>query len=486
MAFFLVLIIELCSLAITLAQGPALAHVQNATFNDTYGYLNPSQVRSLAQAANLSADRIDAVEIAVNFERSNWAGSSTQLDPFYDVSSNASGAEAGSVLKVQQYVNTTYYTLAPNLALSRFQFTTKNLNDTVIPASAYVLWPWMPRKFPQVKGFPVVGWAHGTSGQSGECGPSHIRNLWYQYNAPFTLALQDYTVVAPDYAGLGVSIDNNGQTIPHQYFASPAGGNDLIYAVKAAQKAWPQLSKEFVLMGHSQGGGVAWGAAQNLAKEPMEEYLGTIAGSPTTRLRTIVDAVPLPSLIGSVVARIAPGVSSVFHSFKLSDWLTPLGVTATNLLQTLQGCQSVSLELLQDRGAELIRTDWQNGSYYFNAFDKAIAVGGSIPFAGPMLVLQGLDDDQVPPASVITKVNETCAAQPESKLQVAYLEGVTHVPALYAGQQIWLNWIQERFMGMEVEAGCERNTYSPALDISAYRAQPAYFLERPQYEYTTA
>ena len=486
MAFSVILLIELCMLSISIGQEAVPAQVQNNTFNDTYGYLNPSQVRSLAEAANLSAEVVDAVEVAIGFERSNWAGSSTQLDPFYKVASNATGAGPGSVLKVEQYVNTTYYTLPANVALSRFQFTTEDLNGTVIPASAYVLWPWMPREFPSIKGFPVVGWAHGTSGESGECGPSHIRNLWYQYSAPFTLALQGYVVVAPDYAGLGVSLDETGHTIRHQYLAAPAGDNDLIYAVQAAQKAWPQLSKEFVLMGHSQGGGAAWGAAQNLAKGPVTGYLGTIAASPATSLSKLVGENPPLSEVGTLVSIVATGISSIFPSFRLSDWLTPLGVSAVNFMQTLQGCNSVAMELFQDNGPGVVRADWQNSSYYFDAFDHVTAVGGDVPFAGPMLVLQGLADDEVPPASVIATVNETCEAQPNQQLQVAYLEGVTHVPVLYAGQQIWLNWIQQRFMGSQVEKGCQTKTYNPALSVDAYQAQLQLFLEWPQYGYETA
>lgn len=62
----------------------------------------------LAEAANLPAAAIDAVEVAIGFERSNWAGSSTQFDPFYGVASDTTIIEPDSVLKVEKYVNTTY------------------------------------------------------------------------------------------------------------------------------------------------------------------------------------------------------------------------------------------------------------------------------------------------------------------------------------------------------------------------------------------
>lgn len=84
--------------------------------------------------------------------------------------------------------------------------------------------------------------------------------VWYGDAAPFTLALAGYAVVAPDYAGLGVSRtwDNSSSPIPHEYLASPAGGQDALYALRAAREAFEgKLSEDFVVMGHSQGGGVA-------------------------------------------------------------------------------------------------------------------------------------------------------------------------------------------------------------------------------------
>jgi predicted alpha/beta hydrolase len=127
------------------------------------------------------------------------------------------------------------------------------LNASAVPASAYILWPWHAKSFANITGVPVVGWGHGTSGIHGECAPSHIRNLWYQYSAPYILALQGYAVVAPDYVGSGVNKTAEGTYVPHEYLANPAGANDVVFAVEAAQKAFPELSKEFVTMGHSQG-----------------------------------------------------------------------------------------------------------------------------------------------------------------------------------------------------------------------------------------
>ena len=123
----------------------------------------------------------------------------------------------GTVLKVEQYTNITLYTIPVSLSMSRFFYTTATLNGTsIMPASAYVLWPYLPRKFesltPCTKDradedplFPIVGLAHGSYGQTQACAPSGLGALWDDFQEPFPLALSGYAVVAPDYLGVGVS-----------------------------------------------------------------------------------------------------------------------------------------------------------------------------------------------------------------------------------------------------------------------------------------
>ncbi|KAK6409935.1 hypothetical protein LTR95_018257, partial [Oleoguttula sp. CCFEE 5521] len=118
---------------------------QNTTFNSSY-HLTPKQI----QAANLSTALVGQVELALNFERSNNAGSLTQFDPFYDLPNGVNQSNLppyGSILKVEQYTNTTYYTLPATLSMSRFLYVSETLNGSRVVSSAYVLWPYQPRKF---------------------------------------------------------------------------------------------------------------------------------------------------------------------------------------------------------------------------------------------------------------------------------------------------------------------------------------------------
>ncbi|KAJ4298975.1 hypothetical protein N0V90_004219 [Kalmusia sp. IMI 367209] len=452
--------------------------VQNNTFNSSYT-LTPAQI----QAANISDTIAHNVEVALNVERSNWATGSVGRDPFYEPPSLNASTQPGTLLRVEEFTNTSSYTLAPNLVLSRILFTSKDLNGTSVPASAYVLWPWQARKFSSsalnITGVPTIAWAHGTSGMFAECAPSHIRNLWYQFSAPYILALQGYAVVAPDYAGLGVNHTAEGEPIIHQYLAHPAAANDLFYAIEAAREAFPVLSKHFITMGHSQGGGAAWATAHRQHLTPVEGHLGTIAGSPVSNNYEYVIATGGLGL----APLIAPGISSVFPSFDYSEWFEPEGVKKLQLIEELSGCNSVSNQL-DPQAAGLIKPSWED-TWYLPAYSN-LSDPSRKPISGPMLVVQGTADEIVPASIVSNAVNETCALYPESQIHYAVFEGATHVPVLNAGQQIWLQWIEDRFMGKKVETSCTEEHHRPLRNVGEYQKELEYYLQLAVQDYTVA
>lgn len=452
---------------VRLIEAQQLLGPQNNTFASATSFTQQQLIQ-----AGINDTVAKNIEIALNFERSNWANGSVAADPFYRPPSNASSAPAGSLLRLQLYANTSAYTLPPNTALSRFLYQTETLNGTLIPASAYILWPYTPRV--EADGYPVVGWAHGTSGRYGDCAPSHVRNLWYQFTAPYTLALQGYAVVAPDYAGLGVDHDSKGNPIRHPYMANPSHANDLFFSVQAAQFAFETLSKRFVIMGHSQGGGAAWGAAQRQISRPVEGYLGAIAGSPVTKFYDILQlAKTSDGPVGQVGMLIANALQDVFPSFNISTILTAAGIRLYSLISEMQGCNSAVLESFYAPG--LIKPAWYDTLYVRNYYNSTS--NGGQPIGGPMLVLQGEADLAILPQITNQAVNTTCASYPKSKLEYLTYPGVTHVPVMYASQLTWLNWIADRFAGKEVLEGCKISRVPSARDYSEYQVEPNWFIE---------
>jgi pimeloyl-ACP methyl ester carboxylesterase len=452
-------------------------HIQNNTFNSNFT-LSASQIAS----ANLSTTLASNIEVALNFERTNWATGSIASDPFYTVSPLNASTPPGTLLSVEIVTNTNLYTLSPGLALSRILFVSETLNASAVPASAYILWPWHAKSFANITGVPVVGWGHGTSGIHGECAPSHIRNLWYQYSAPYILALQGYAVVAPDYVGLGVNKTAEGTYVPHEYLANPAGANDVVFAVEAAQKAFPELSKEFVTMGHSQGGGVAWAVAERQYVRPVEGYLGTVAGSPVTDFTEI-----LADSGFVVIARfIVQTLQSIFSTFSPGKILTERGLQLYRLSEELQSCNGVEFVLFANP-QEWLRQDWLD-DWYVPAFANLTAAGRH-RISGPMLVLHGTADPVINYTVTAAAVAETCTLFPESQIEYVAIEGSSHVPSLYASQQIWLEWISDRFTGVHAgdgHHGCSSRNLSSLRPVHTYQAELNFYLQFALESYTVA
>lgn len=217
------------------------------------------QAGTLLLAGLCAAQSIPSPEqlavLGKEFETSQHASSDLA---WYETPDNfSSSLGPGLPLKIEYATDLTNYTVQGGLSLSRIIYTTLDAHGRVLPASAYILWPYHALPDGDDKGYDVTLWAHGTSGLFGPCAPSNYRSLQYHFMVPYLLSNQGMAVVAPDYAGLGVSSFANGTKIHHPWATSPAQANDMAYALSAARAAFPRyLTPEgsFVAMGHSQGG----------------------------------------------------------------------------------------------------------------------------------------------------------------------------------------------------------------------------------------
>jgi len=457
------------------AQEFSPAKVYTSNFNSSFK-LTASQI----QSAQLDSVVVESLENLMSAEKSQLAFGGPDEDDFYTLPlpTNTTSLKPGQILKVQPVTDTSAYALPPNTALSRIIYTTTNLNGTLIPASGFILWPFIPRTFPHVtpaKTKPskpkanLIVWTHGTSGVSAPNAPSSHRYLWYAHTAPFALAQAGYAVFAPDYAGLGVRYTFDGKTqIPHQYLAAPAGAHDALYGLRATLSAFPDnLSRDWIIMGHSQGGGVSWSAAEILAsqstafKDLLAGYKGTISLSPVTQLfkgRTWV----LP-LVGQMM-------TSIFPDFSLSEWLTPLGAARTELLRQIEGEFGVLGYLFTGEAEnQTLRSDFFEASYHAEAFSK-LADPGRRDFKGPMLVLQGREDLLLPEALTTQTVEETQKKFPRGHdLEYVVAEGVGHTPILDATRYLWMGWIEDRFAGRPlVKKGWVRSGIESFLEYGRY------------------
>lgn len=132
---------------------------------------------------------------------------------------------------------------------ARILYGSTTVGDAPTTASAAV---YFPPGAPPEGGWPVIAWAHGTVGIGDDCaysvaGPGARERDWSYLGAWLD---QGYAVVAADYAGLGTPGE-------HPYLDGMVEAHNIVDAVRAATGEYPSLSREWVVVGQSQGGAAA-------------------------------------------------------------------------------------------------------------------------------------------------------------------------------------------------------------------------------------
>lgn len=406
---------------------------------------------------------------ALTFERSTWATGSVFQDPFYQVAPEWANAEFGSVFRVED-MDPTLYLIPAGTSISRILYQSKSFLGKKVPASGYILFPYTPRK---VRGdeVPVVIWGHGTSGLYPESGPSHLQDLWQNAQGPTPLVQQGYVVVAPDYAGLGVSKNAAGQNITHEYLVGPAQASDMEYALKAARSAFSFLGKKFATIGHSQGGGAVWSFAERMRTNPIDGYLGGVALAPVTRLLDLPQGSPIKALL---VAATLPTIASIFPGFNVSSVLTPEGAQRLDLDVRTGGNVQVTIALLLTMaGFPILKDGWENNTY-IKRYNNDTGNGGK-PIKGPLLVIQGNSDINIDVGTTTAAVGRTAAVNPRESISYAIYNNISHAPSVWVGQQRYLDWIAERFDGEAARPGLVKEQVSSFRPWSKYLPDQNFF-----------
>lgn len=341
-----------------------------------------------------------------------------------------SSLEPGVPLKIEYATDLTNYTVPGGLSMSRIIYTTLDAHGRVLPASAYILWPYHALLDDDDKGYDVALWAHGTSGLLGPCAPSNYRSLQYHFMVPYLLGNQGMAVVAPDYAGLGASSFANDTKIYHPWATSPAQANDMAYALSAARTAFPQYLKpagSFVAMGHSQGGRVTWGFAERQAVYPVTGYRGTVlvapAGSPLDIIQDAVENLDAAwAAPGASLRTLAIGaVNAVYPSYNLVGLTDQAMDVYRNAYERFEVCLPTSSLLFGPTITNLTKPGWQSASEV-EAWANLTRVGNK-RFAGPLLIIAGNANgsDGIIPydgpyrSALLTTVCDLCDLMDESR-----------------------------------------------------------------------
>jgi pimeloyl-ACP methyl ester carboxylesterase len=167
-------------------------------------------------------------------------------------------------------------------------------------------------------GWPILSWAHGTTGIGDSCAPSRSPAdpfTSYVYPQLGQWLNAGYAVVRTDYQGLGTPG-------VHGYLIGKDEGRSVLDIVRAARKVVGHLSNRVIIGGHSQGGHAAlWAAALARSWTPELKVAGTVAFAPASHLgeqAPLITTITTPSSLTALAALILRGADSANPALQVS------------------------------------------------------------------------------------------------------------------------------------------------------------------------
>jgi pimeloyl-ACP methyl ester carboxylesterase len=366
------------------------------------------------------------------------AGRALPLTPFYLQASRERAAKPGTLVRAEPANN---FALPPGVTATRILYHTMTANGTDTLASGVVLVPYGQ---PPVGGWPLLAWSHGTSGVAMLCAPSLMKSLFYDWEGLYMYLTSGYAVVATDYAGLGT----NGR---HAYLDIASNATDVVNSVPAAHAAVPSLSRQWLVVGHSQGGLSSLGVAQLEATIQDPDFLGTVALAGASDLEDAVGSIlkaRLPVLNGLLAFWIY-GVKTVYPQFEPRDVLTSKAL-AIYENSVAKGCSAASAAFTAVPTDEMLSPGWRENRYVMKFLARNQP--GTQPTYGPILLLGGGDDILFTDAAGQRVFKRICAAGGQAQRK-AY-PGLGHDAVVYGSMKDQLGWIAQRFGGKTLPNDC--------------------------------
>jgi acetyl esterase/lipase len=360
---------------------------------------------------------------------------------FYRASDSEVAGPVGSLIRKETRVGA-----AAGATAYKVLYRSTKPDGTPIAVSGIVI---VPAGKPPAGGWPIVAWAHPTTGVVSHCAPSLALFVFQQMAGSRRLLENGYAIAATDYPGLGTPG-------PHPYLVGDSEARAVIDSVRVA-RSFPGLenSSRYAVWGHSQGGQAALFAGM-IAKAyaPELQLVGVAAAAPATDLaalmtadldtaggrnltamtiwswakvfgapmRNVVESAAMP-VVDALVNQCIEGAFDLYIREKISAPLAQIFLSVKNLA-TIEPWKSL---LAQN-------------------------TAGDLPSDIPVFLSQGSSDGLVLPGVTQAYKQRLCKAGSTVKMLV--MPGVNHGFIGYDSANEAADWMAERFKGGAPPSDC--------------------------------
>lgn len=367
---------------------------------------SPRRPRRVARAVGAVA--LVVLVVVAGAIGTRLAGDALQRDGiarFYKVPADAANGGPGSLIKSEPLLS------APLASRGwRIMYWSTDLNGDPVAVTGIVVTPLGPAP---AGGRTVVSWGHPTTGSARECAPSYGFDPYVGIEGVRTLLDRGYTVVATDYAGMGVAG-------PDSYLIGSTEGRNVLDAVRAAQQLpEAEAGSDVVLWGHSQGGQAVLFAAQLASSYAPKLHIAAVAtAAPAADLSALMTT-HLDDVSGVTIGSYAfSAFAQVYgdRGARLDGILTPEALAIQPEMNSL--CLLSHIDQLHALAQPVVGR--------FTTADPTVVEpwatlltensAGDTVFDAPLLVTQGLRDELVRPADT----EEFIRSRKEAGMDVTY------------------------------------------------------------------
>lgn len=304
---------------------------------------------------------------------------------------------------------------------------------------------FVPKGDPPDGGWPVISFAHGTTGLTADCGPSLYPDLKGYASGVASVLKQGFAVAFTDFQGLG-------HPSAHPYLEPRTEGFNVIDAVRALRNLFPAASTRWMAIGGSQGGQASW-AANEYARDYGVglDLVGAVATAPAADISGFADRARSGTLSDTQIVfmpLVIAGLEVVYPDLDKSDYLR--GVAAEQQT-TLMSCGDPAAKqpLYSRLTMDQVRPATPEAADRLSEMLDGLKLPQRT-LSAPMLVINGSDDDLILPQWVSAAVSRACSMG--GVIQHIEVSGQGHVNIDGGGDSH--RWMYDRFKGEEAPSTC--------------------------------
>ena len=362
---------------------------------------------------------------------------------FYTLPSPLTDGKPGNIIRSERLLG------APDGSVAwRILYHSVDVTGADIGVSGIVVVPDRPAPD---GGWPVMSWAHPTTGAIGRCAPSTGDDPFALIEGIHELLGAGFAVAATDYPGMGA----NG---PPSYLIGASEGNSVLDAARAA-RAIPDahVSDRLLLWGHSQGGQAALFAAQSTATyAPDLHVLGVAVAAPAVELAELLD----DDIVDASGVTLGAYAFDAYHrvygakdpSVDFGSILTPAGQQALPQMAPL--CllgQNKELHAIADPlVGHFLSANPATVQPWSTLLAQNTPAGSGIGV--PILVAQGRADTLVRPTTTDQYVQKLCTAG--EQVEYHTVANATHAEIAEESIPTLIQWLSDRTAGRPPPTTC--------------------------------